>query len=88
MEEKKIEEKVLTELQKAAGGPDSAGTNQPFYSHRIKEGECIGCGTCQGVCPVGAISPKGEVYVIDAAQCINCESCWNACPIEAIESPF
>jgi ferredoxin len=30
---------------------------------------------CAGVCPVGAISPNGGVYVIDPGACIDCGTC-------------
>ena len=33
---------------------------------------CIGCGSCAGSCPVGAISDNGGVFVIDGSQCISC----------------
>lgn len=45
---------------------------------------CIGCGSCAGNCPVGAIS-EGEPYVINADECISCGACAGNCPVEAIE---
>ena len=45
---------------------------------------CVSCGTCAGVCPVGAISEGDGKYVIDANACLDCGSCAGACPTEAI----
>ena len=45
---------------------------------------CIGCGTCQGVCPQGAIS-EGEPFSIDPTHCLHCGACYEACPAQAIE---
>lgn len=44
---------------------------------------CVACGTCQSVCPTGAIS-EGDIYSIDPDVCISCGSCAEACPNEAI----
>ncbi|MEG1686581.1 MAG: 4Fe-4S binding protein [Angelakisella sp.] len=46
--------------------------------------ECISCGTCEGECPVNAISDGGEHYVIDPATCIDCGTCAGVCPVSAI----
>lgn len=46
---------------------------------------CIGCGACEGTCPVGAISADGDKYVIDADTCIECGACAGGCPVGAIE---
>lgn len=46
--------------------------------------KCISCGSCQGECPVGAISAGDDKYVIDANSCIDCGSCADTCPVGAI----
>ncbi len=46
---------------------------------------CIKCGTCEGECPVSAISEGEATYVIDADKCIDCGACAGACPVSAIE---
>ncbi len=46
--------------------------------------ECITCGTCEGECPVSAISPGDEQYTIDKDTCIDCGACASVCPVEAI----
>ena len=48
--------------------------------------ECISCGTCEGECPVGAISQGADLYVIDAGTCIDCGACAGVCPVEAISA--
>jgi len=45
---------------------------------------CIGCGACEGTCPVGVISMDGGVAVIDAGTCIDCGACEGGCPVGAI----
>ncbi|MGN0631723.1 MAG: DUF362 domain-containing protein [Ruminococcus sp.] len=47
---------------------------------------CISCGTCEGSCPVNAISEGESTYVIDAEACLSCGSCADACPVQAIEA--
>ena len=46
--------------------------------------DCIACGTCAGVCPVGAISEGDGKYVIDADACLDCGTCAGECPGSAI----
>lgn len=46
--------------------------------------ECVSCGTCEGACPVGAISQGDDRYVIDPSVCIDCGTCAASCPTGAI----
>ena len=45
---------------------------------------CIGCSTCQGVCPQNVIT-EGSPYEIDANHCLQCGNCAENCPVQAIE---
>lgn len=47
--------------------------------------ECVQCGACASVCPVGAISEGETQYNIDE-KCIDCGSCAETCPVGAISS--
>ena len=50
----------------------------------IDASKCISCGTCEGECPVSAISAGDASYVIDGDACLSCGACAGACPVEAI----
>lgn len=45
---------------------------------------CNQCGECAGVCPVKAITKKGEVWIIDHEKCTGCGKCVDACPLNVI----
>lgn len=45
---------------------------------------CIGCGTCQSVCPQSAID-EGAPFVIRQNNCLQCGNCFENCPAQAIE---
>lgn len=45
---------------------------------------CVGCGKCVLVCPLGNISMQGEKPVW-GSRCTHCMACINLCPKEAIE---
>jgi hypothetical protein len=47
--------------------------------------KCIGCGSCEKVCPVNAISIVEKKSVIDKKTCIGCASCIAACPYGAMD---
>ena len=46
--------------------------------------ECLSCGTCEGECPVSAISEGDGKYEINADECVDCGTCAGDCPAEAI----
>lgn len=51
----------------------------------INEDTCIGCGSCEGVCPVSCISATDEgKYTIEEDTCISCGACAGVCPVDAI----
>jgi len=51
--------------------------------------DCIGCGACEAVCPVEAISQGDEFYEIDQAVCVECKGhydapqCADVCPTDS-----
>ncbi|WP_366921983.1 4Fe-4S binding protein [Metallumcola ferriviriculae] len=51
----------------------------------VDRDECTGCGSCEEVCPTGAIVVKDDdVAAVDADECTDCESCVDECPTGAI----
>jgi NAD-dependent dihydropyrimidine dehydrogenase PreA subunit len=50
----------------------------------IDQSVCVGCGACEGTCPVTAIAPDSDKYKIDPAVCTDCGSCVDVCPVTAI----
>lgn len=45
---------------------------------------CVGCGTCEGTCPVGAIVVTDGIAVVDESTCVECGACVSNCPVEAL----
>ncbi|MDR3179288.1 MAG: 4Fe-4S binding protein [Holosporaceae bacterium] len=46
--------------------------------------KCKRCCSCKEVCPVGAVSEKDGVMVIDESICLGCGCCAASCPSKAI----
>lgn len=51
--------------------------------YRITD-ECIGCGTCLGMCPQSAID-EGTPFRIRQNNCLQCGNCFENCPVQAVE---
>ena len=45
---------------------------------------CIGCRTCQQVCPQQCIK-EGMPYRINEVHCLHCGLCYENCPVGAVE---
>jgi ferredoxin len=55
------------------------------YAAAVEEESCLGCGTCEERCPVGAISLHGgDTAGVDAALCLGCGVCIPTCSGDAI----
>lgn len=50
----------------------------------VDAGACVGCGACEGACPVSAIKIDGTAKV-DEATCVECGACVSTCPVSAIK---
>lgn len=59
------------------------GASREKKGYRISDA-CIGCATCQSVCPQQVIT-EGSPFVIDEAHCLQCGNCFENCPVQAIE---
>lgn len=46
---------------------------------------CVACGACAGVCPIGAIAEGDGKFEINADECVDCGTCAAQCPTGAIE---
>lgn len=54
-----------------------------IMAHKVSDA-CVGCGACEGACPVGAVTVENGVAVVNADTCIDCGACEGACPTGAI----
>ena len=51
----------------------------------ISQNDCVACGCCIKVCPLGAISIYKGIYAeVDEAKCVGCGKCVKECPASII----
>ena len=89
------EQKKTTPVPKTQPAKGATQSAAEFY-HRVNIEEClytdnfevtdacISCGTCEGECPVGAISMGSDHFQVNEDTCIDCGACESACPVGAI----
>jgi electron transfer flavoprotein alpha subunit len=53
---------------------------------KISTEKCIGCESCLGACPFGALTTENGKAVVNEA-CTTCGACLEVCPVNAIERP-
>ena len=55
-------------------------------AYKIDCSKCMGCHTCQPMCPMGAININAEGKCeIDTSKCVSCGTCASVCPAMAIQ---
>lgn len=47
-------------------------------------GECVACGKCRSICPVGNITYSAEDRPMWGKNCLSCCACYHVCPRQAI----
>lgn len=53
---------------------------------QVRQAQCVACGCCVKVCPMGAISVERGIYaVVDTEKCVGCGKCARECPASVIE---
>ena len=60
------------------------GSDMAKRKAKVQKTECVSCGTCVKVCPVGAISIKKGLFADVAQNCVGCGKCAKACPASVI----
>ena len=55
--------------------------SKPYY--RVTE-DCIGCGICSRVCPMGCVNVREGRAEHDYTDCVSCMACIHACPVRHV----
>ena len=64
------------------GMRDCIAANLVLGGHKSCNWGCLGFGTCEKVCPFGAIKMNSEtgLPIVDESKCTGCGNCVNICP--------
>lgn len=57
--------------------------NSNFIS-AVEPDSCNGCGECEEICQLGAISMTEEIATVNQEYCIGCGNCVSVCPTESL----
>ena len=58
----------------------------PSKKYAVIGKNCVACGCCVKVCPLGTVSVwKGVTAVVDDSVCVGCGKCAAECPAGVIE---
>ena len=71
----------LVNVQAAPRPVDYFTTN---YSSAVDAESCTGCGTCENLCQIAAITLENGIAEINLDRCIGCGICVANCPSEAV----
>ena len=53
---------------------------------RVAQEDCVACGCCVKVCPLGAIQVERGLFArVDPGTCVGCGKCARECPASVIE---
>lgn len=80
--------RVCDELQEVAAisavyrGYDTVIT--PFFKESLNESNCVSCGNCVSVCPVGALVPKNSDFYNAKKVKTTCSYCGVGCQLELL----
>ena len=72
---------VLKNLNRMDEPAKVACTN---YYVIVSKDVCTGCGNCEGICQMGAITVEDESAAVSLARCIGCGLCVTQCEFDAI----
>lgn len=53
---------------------------KPVVNHDL----CIGCGTCESLCPNAFVMEEGKSHVTEGAENVDVQEAIDSCPVSAI----